>query len=323
MTSLRAFIRARRARPGVASTSVDRGADHRRMRIPGSLSGVPGVQRRSAGQARGAEATDSRLSHAELSHGGRPLDPPRRAFFEARLGRDLSQVRIHSGGHSREMNRALSSRAFTYRNHIWLGRPENAVSGHTLAHELAHVVQQTRPARSSGPPPAASGSAAGVSVSAAPPAIQRQLKPPGNCIRGVHDAMQRNVKKWCDHPSGRHCSGSESCTRLRQKIKRNQMCAQSRKMINDICYAGGDVGHRIAETDARLAQATCMASFVAKKCGKKRRKNKRKTRRRVSKSWLDKMAAITGLTGAALIAYLIVSEGSRIVFPPRNLIPVP
>jgi RHS repeat-associated protein len=31
---------------------------------------------------------------------------------------------------------------------------------------------------------------------------------------------------------------------------------------------------------------------------------------------------ITGLTGAALIAYLIISEGSRL-FPPRNLVPVP
>ncbi|BCH53203.1 hypothetical protein ACQZ61_18715 [Agrobacterium vitis] len=31
---------------------------------------------------------------------------------------------------------------------------------------------------------------------------------------------------------------------------------------------------------------------------------------------------ITGLTGAALITYLVISEGSRL-FPPRNAIPVP
>lgn len=31
---------------------------------------------------------------------------------------------------------------------------------------------------------------------------------------------------------------------------------------------------------------------------------------------------VTGLTGAALVTYLIISEGSRI-FPPRNLVPVP
>jgi RHS repeat-associated protein len=37
---------------------------------------------------------------------------------------------------------------------------------------------------------------------------------------------------------------------------------------------------------------------------------------------LEYWQALTGLTGAALIAYLIVSEGSRL-FPPRNLVPVP
>jgi len=30
----------------------------------------------------------------------------------------------------------------------------------------------------------------------------------------------------------------------------------------------------------------------------------------------------TGLTGAALLLYLLISEGSRLLFPPRNLVPV-
>jgi hypothetical protein len=37
---------------------------------------------------------------------------------------------------------------------------------------------------------------------------------------------------------------------------------------------------------------------------------------------MKKMAEITGLTGTALLMYIIISEGSRL-FPPRNLIPVP
>lgn len=41
------------------------------------------------------------------------------------------------------------------------------------------------------------------------------------------------------------------------------------------------------------------------------------------KGFMEKMAAITGLSGAALIAYVIISEGSRLLFPPRNLVPVP
>jgi hypothetical protein len=38
--------------------------------------------------------------------------------------------------------------------------------------------------------------------------------------------------------------------------------------------------------------------------------------------FMKKMSEITGLTGVALIVYLIISEGSRL-FPPRNLVPVP
>ena len=38
---------------------------------------------------------------------------------------------------------------------------------------------------------------------------------------------------------------------------------------------------------------------------------------------MKKMEEITGLSGAALIVYLILSEGSRVLFPPRNLVPVP
>ena len=40
-------------------------------------------------------------------------------------------------------------------------------------------------------------------------------------------------------------------------------------------------------------------------------------------SFREKMSRLTGLTGIGLTAYLIISEGSRIVFPPRNLIPAP
>lgn len=38
--------------------------------------------------------------------------------------------------------------------------------------------------------------------------------------------------------------------------------------------------------------------------------------------FLKRMEQITGLTGAALILYIVISEGSRL-FPPRNLVPIP
>lgn len=41
-----------------------------------------------------------------------------------------------------------------------------------------------------------------------------------------------------------------------------------------------------------------------------------------SPSFMEKIQILTGLTGAALITYIIMSEGSRLI-PPRNLIPIP
>jgi hypothetical protein len=41
-----------------------------------------------------------------------------------------------------------------------------------------------------------------------------------------------------------------------------------------------------------------------------------------NQDFMQRMAKLTGLTGTALIIYLIFSEGSRL-FPPRNLVPVP
>ncbi len=36
-----------------------------------------------------------------------------------------------------------------------------------------------------------------------------------------------------------------------------------------------------------------------------------------------KVREATGLTGTALVLYLVVSEGSRVIIPPRNLLPIP
>lgn len=128
---------------------------------------------------------------------------------------------------------------------------------------IEHLLPGRVPASPPERQPTSPGGRGPTCVSPAPPSIQRDLTPPGNCIQGIHDELQRLVKAWCDHPSGRACTPGESCHRLRQKIRRNQLCAQHRRTINDRCYDGGNLGHRIAERDARRAQATCMALFRA------------------------------------------------------------
>jgi hypothetical protein len=80
---------------------------------------------------------------------GRPLDPPLRSFFEARLGADLAAVRIHDGDEAAAAARARGARAFTLGDDVFFaaGRyaPATPEGRWLLAHELAHVAQARRP----------------------------------------------------------------------------------------------------------------------------------------------------------------------------------
>ncbi len=79
---------------------------------------------------------------------GEPLARSSLAFFQPRFGADLSGVRIHRGAPAAETSRAVRARAFTFGRDIAFGsgeyRPESASGQRLLAHELAHVVQQSR-----------------------------------------------------------------------------------------------------------------------------------------------------------------------------------
>ncbi|MEA2563868.1 MAG: hypothetical protein QOH06_5372 [Acidobacteriota bacterium] len=79
-------------------------------------------------------------SFAALQRGGRPLPASERTFFEPRFGRDLSNVRLHSGPAASDLARSVQARAFTLGNSIVLGAGETGRE--LLAHELTHVAQQ-------------------------------------------------------------------------------------------------------------------------------------------------------------------------------------
>jgi len=111
----------------------------RRLADPGDEEG-PLVRARRDGGAETIAASD-----AQLTSGGSELPGVTRRFFEARMGRDLGEVRVHSGSDARAKNASISARAFTYKNHVWLGAGESASPSFTMAHELAHVMQQTAP----------------------------------------------------------------------------------------------------------------------------------------------------------------------------------
>jgi hypothetical protein len=86
-------------------------------------------------------------SHIDsLRGGGHPLPESTREYFEPRFGRDLNQVRIHSGSRANAAAEGVSARAFTLGNDVVFGdghyAPGTSSGTRLLAHELAHVVQQ-------------------------------------------------------------------------------------------------------------------------------------------------------------------------------------
>jgi len=75
--------------------------------------------------------------------GGSPLPQDVRSFMEQRFGADFSHVRVHTDSNAVQMNKQLSSHAFTYGSHIYYGSGKAPSKDHLTAHELTHVIQQT------------------------------------------------------------------------------------------------------------------------------------------------------------------------------------
>jgi Domain of unknown function (DUF4157) len=102
------------------------------------------------------------ISPTMMPSGGQPLTPAIRAKFEPRYGVDLGHVRIHSDTSAAKNANDHRAHAFTHGSNIVFGRnryaPGTSQGDHLIAHELAHVVQQTIPAsKVSGPVSVRSG----------------------------------------------------------------------------------------------------------------------------------------------------------------------
>ncbi|NGM70117.1 DUF4157 domain-containing protein [Natronolimnobius sp. AArcel1] len=82
-----------------------------------------------------------------LGNGGQSLDQPIQRALEERMDADFSNVRIHTGAKAAEAADAIDAKAFTCGNDIVFNSgeydPESGEGQFLLAHELAHVRQQT------------------------------------------------------------------------------------------------------------------------------------------------------------------------------------
>ena len=100
-------------------------------------------------KAIGNQAVASLLqSMTPIPREGRPLTDNLRADFETRFDADFSRVRVHTDGDAAHAARSMNAVAYTVGNDIVFDagkfNPQSKTGQHLLAHELAHVVQQTR-----------------------------------------------------------------------------------------------------------------------------------------------------------------------------------
>src|ERR1051325_6834174 len=109
------------------------------------------IQRKADEELIQKKSLDDAAAKAESAvdslSGGEPLPASALNFFEPRFGHDFSGVRIHTGSPAAESANAINARAYTRGKDIVFGEGQysagSTASQNLLAHELAHVVQQS------------------------------------------------------------------------------------------------------------------------------------------------------------------------------------
>jgi hypothetical protein len=132
---------------------ADRVADQvMSMRANPATSSAPARIQRFTEQRSGQVGTVPPSVNRTLSVPGRPLERGLRQNMESRFGRDFSHVRVHTGATAEQSAKDVNANAYTVGDNVVFAsgrfKPDTYEGGRLLAHELAHVVQQTagRPA---------------------------------------------------------------------------------------------------------------------------------------------------------------------------------
>ncbi|QGZ59463.1 eCIS core domain-containing protein [Paraburkholderia acidiphila] len=105
---------------------------------------------RKAERAVETEADFSQVVLA-LNSPSRPLDRETRRFMESRIGFDFARVRVHTDARAAASAKTLGAKAYTVGDDVVFAQgryaPASTEGRRLLAHELAHVVQQSGPQR--------------------------------------------------------------------------------------------------------------------------------------------------------------------------------
>jgi hypothetical protein len=124
------------------------GAESHREQLPLSARVQLRVASSDVGAGGGQAGPEMEEKVRGLEGGGRSLSPALRAYFEPRFGHDFGTVRVHTGGRAIQATRDVGARAFTTGRNIVFGTGEFAPGSKAgkalIAHELAHVIQQSK-----------------------------------------------------------------------------------------------------------------------------------------------------------------------------------
>lgn len=103
------------------------------------------LQRKPAGAEAAVASTES--VNEILRGPGDPLDAATREYMESRFGHDFSRVRVHADRSAGESARAVDALAYTVGRDVVFApgqyAPATTTGRRLIAHELAHVVQQS------------------------------------------------------------------------------------------------------------------------------------------------------------------------------------
>ncbi len=134
---MRAFRQRQQERPAEVPKDIER-------------RNAKSVQRSRGAHHEASKAGDANVPDSVrdvISSPGQQLDTSIQRAMEDRMGDNLGDVRIHTGPSAAKACEDINARAFTVGNHIAFNHgeydPSSAEGQHILAHELAHVRQQT------------------------------------------------------------------------------------------------------------------------------------------------------------------------------------
>ncbi|MGH3823175.1 MAG: eCIS core domain-containing protein [Pseudonocardiaceae bacterium] len=133
---------------GGSGTLNTLGSDHAVQRLCSSCRAGQGCPDNHDGENEGCVASDRSSGNNLLQTlvgsppAGAPVPKRVRSMVEPVLGSDLSGVQVHSDPTSHRVAGDIGAKAFTHRNHVFLGAGQSSLDVSLMAHELTHTVQQ-------------------------------------------------------------------------------------------------------------------------------------------------------------------------------------